>query len=164
MNVKLDVPPGYDEGTKIRFTFDITASGNPEQSNRYISATYKRTSNSRVLDRISYGGLAQGLTSIESFDRQNGFYRFLFEDLKDLHNNPISQESLDRVLLWRKSSNGIWERETEFVPANSIVTEENRSSALIMLVLDCTTSLGNDFSKMQIAAKQFVNTLASSNH
>lgn len=164
VNVKLDVPPGYEEGTQIRFTFDITASGNPEQSTRYISSIYKRTSNSRVLDRITYGGLTQGLTSIESFDKQNGFYRFLFEDLKDLHNNPISQTSLDKVLLWRKSSNGVWERETEFVPANSINTEENRNSALIMLVLDCTTSLGDDFREMQTAAKKFVHTLVTSNH
>ncbi len=164
VNVKLDVPPGYDEGTQIRFTFDITASGNPEQSTRYISAIYKRTSNSRVLDRITYRGLSQGLTSIESFDKQNGFYRFPFEDLKDQQGNPISQTSLNRVLLWRKSSNGVWEKETEFIPANSIVTEENRSSALIMLVLDCTTSLGDDFKEMQTAAKEFIHTLASSNH
>lgn len=164
VNVKLDVPPGYEEGTQIRFTFDITDSGNPEQSNRYISAIYKRTSNSRVLDRITYKGLTQGLTSIESFDKQNGFYRFPFENLKDEHGNSISQTSLDRVLLWRKSSNGVWERETEFVPANSIVTEEDKNSALIMLVLDCTTSLGNDFSKMQTAAKEFIHTLASSNY
>ena len=164
VNVKLDVPPGYDEGTQIRFTFDITASGNPEQSTRYISAIYKRTSNSRVLDRITYRGLSQGLTSIESFDKQNGFYRFPFEDLKDQQGNPISQTSLHRVLLWRKSSNGVWEKETEFIPANSIVTEENRSSALIMLVLDCTTSLGDDFKEMQTAAKEFIHTLASSNH
>ncbi len=164
VNVKLDVPPGYDEGTQIRFTFDITASGNPQQSSRYIAATYKRTSNSRILDNITYGGLADGRRSIESFDKQNGFYRFLFEDLKDLQGNPISQTSLNRVLLWRKSSNGVWEKETEFVPANSVVTEEDRNSALIMLVLDCTTSLGNDFSKMQDAAKDFVRTLVSSNH
>ena len=164
VNVKLDVPPGYDEGTQIRFTFDITASGNPEQSARYISAIYNRTSNSRVLDHITYEGLAQGLTSIESFDKQNGFYRFPFEDLKDQHGNPISQASLDRVLLWRKSSNGVWEKETEFVPANSVFTEENRSSAMIMLVLDCTTSLGDDFREMQTAAKEFIHTLASSNH
>ncbi len=164
VNVKLDVPPGYDEGTQIRFTFDITASGNPQQSSRYIVATYKRTSNSRILDNITYGGLTDGRRSIESFDKQNGFYRFLFEDLKDLQGNPISQTSLNRVLLWRKSSNGVWEKETEFVPANSVVTEEDRNSALIMLVLDCTTSLGNDFSNMQDAAKDFVRTLVSSNH
>ena len=164
VNVKLDVPPGYDEGTQIRFTFDITASENPEHSTQYISAIYKRTSNSRVLDHISYGGFKQGLTSIESFDKQNGFFRFLFEDLKDLNDNPVSQTSLDRVLLWRKSSNGVWEKETEFIPANSVFTEENRSSALIMLVLDCTTSLGNDFREMQTAAKEFIHILVTSNH
>ena len=162
VNIKLDVPPGYEEGTQIRFTFDITASGNPSQSTRYISATYKRTTNSRILDNITYGGLAQGRTSIESFDKQNGFFRFPFEDLKDLQGNPISQSNLNKVLLWHKSSNGVWERETEFVPDNSIITEEDKNSALIMLVLDCTTSLGNDFSKMQTAAEKFVHTLASS--
>ena len=162
VNIKLDVPPGYEEGTQIRFTFDITASGNPNYSTRYISATYKRTNNSRILDNITYGGLAPGRTSIESFDKQNGFFRFPFEDLKDLQGNPISQSNLNKVLLWHKSSNGVWERETEFVPDNSIVTEEDKNSALIMLVLDCTTSLGSDFSKMQTAAKKFVHALASS--
>ena len=59
------------------------------------------------------------------------------------------------------TDNDIWNHESEFKPGTSSELIEIRSSALIMLVLDCTTSLGSDFERMKQASKDFVRTLAN---
>ena len=61
------------------------------------------------------------------------------------------------------SSNGIWNHETEFKRGSSSELNVKRNSALIMLVLDCTSSLGDEFEMMKQAGKDFVTTLANSN-
>ena len=66
-------------------------------------------------------------------------------------------------MLWKKTSTGGWDKESEFDPASSSNITEDKSSALIMLVLDCTNSLGSDFGNMQQSAKNFIYTLANTN-
>ena len=69
VNLGVNVPGGYDEGQRLRFTFDnVTAAA---QSTCFIEATYRRTSNgTRVLDNIIYYGLAPGQTTITSSSSQ----------------------------------------------------------------------------------------------
>ncbi len=160
VNLGVNVPGGYDDGQVLRFTFDNASSATG--SSRYIEATYRR-SNGRTLESISYHGLAQGATSISSSSSQGTYYKFLFEDLKYTDGTSISQADINRIMLWKKTSTGGWDRESEFDPASSSNITEDKSSALIMLVLDCTNSLGNDFSNMQQSARNFVYTLANSN-
>lgn len=160
VNLGVNVPGGYDDGQVLRFTFDNASSAT--SSNRYIEATYRR-SNGRMLESISYHGLAQGTTTISSSSSQGTYYKFMFEDLKYADGTSISQADINRIMLWKKTSTGGWDRESEFDPASSSTITEDKSSALIMLVLDCTNSLGNDFSNMQQSARNFVYTLANSN-
>ena len=160
VNLGVNVPGGYDDGQVLRFTFDNASSATG--SSRYIEATYRR-SNGRTLESISYHGLAQGATSISSSSSQGTYYQFLFEDLKYTDGTSISQADINRIMLWKKTSTGGWDRESEFDPASSSNITEDKSSALIMLVLDCTNSLGNDFGNMQQSARNFVYTLANSN-
>lgn len=159
VSLAVDVPGGYDDGQLIRFTFDNVNSAT--SSSKYIEATYKRTSNGRNLENVSYHGFAQGATTLSSVS-QGVYYRFKFDNLAYTGGEPVSQTDLDRIKLWKKTSNGNWDKETEFSPGSSSNVTEDKSSALIMLVLDCTTSLGSDFSRMQSGAKNFVNTLANS--
>jgi hypothetical protein len=162
VNLGVNVPGGYDEGQKLRFTFDdVTAAG---QSTRFIEATYRRTSNSsRTLDNIIYYGLAPGRSSIASTSSQGAYYQFLFQGLAYLDGTPISQADMANIKLWKQTSTGAWDKETEFNPASSTTVTEDKNSALIILVLDCTTSLGSDFVNMQNSAKQFIGTLANVN-
>ena len=160
VNLGVNVPGGYDDGQVLRFTFDNASSATG--SSRYIEATYRR-SNGRTLESISYHGLAQGATSISSSSSQGTYYQFLFEDLKYTDGTSISQGDINNIMLWKKTSTGGWDRESEFDPASSSNITEDKSSALIMLVLDCTNSLGNDFGNMQQSARNFVYTLANSN-
>lgn len=160
VNLGVNVPGGYDDGQVLRFTFDNASAAT--SSSRYIEATYRR-SNGRTLESISYHGLAQGATSISSSSSQGTYYQFLFEDLKYTDGTSISQGDINNIMLWKRTSTGGWDRESEFDPASSSNITEDKSSALIMLVLDCTNSLGNDFSNMQQSARNFVYTLANSN-
>lgn len=158
-SLAVDVPGGYDDGQLIRFTFDNV--DNATSSSKYIEATYKRTSNGRSLENVSYHGFAQGATVLTSVS-QGVYYRFKFDNLAYVGGESVSETDMNRIKLWKKTTNGGWDRETEFSPGSSSNVVEDKSSALIMLVLDCTTSLGNDFSRMQSGAKSFVNTLANS--
>lgn len=158
VNLGVDVPGGYDDGQLLRFTFDNASAAT--NSSKYIEATYKRSSkNSRKLENISYVGFNSGSSSITSSSSKGAYYHFSFNDLRYTDGTSISQSDINKIMLWKKTSNGNWDKESEFDPASSSSITEDKSSALIVLVLDCTTSLGNDFSKMQDAGKSFVHTL-----
>ena len=162
VNLGVNVPGGYDEGQKLRFTFDDVNAAS--QSTMFIEATYRRTSSgTRALDNIIYYGLAQGPATVASTASQGAYYQFLFQGLAYLDGNPVSQSDLGNIKLWKQTSTGAWDKETEFNPASSTTVTEDKNSALIVLVLDCTTSLGSDFANMQSSAKQFIGTLANVN-
>lgn len=161
VNLGVDIPGGYDDGQQLRFTFDNVSSAT--SSSHYIEATYKRPSTtSRRLDNVTYHGFTQGPSSIPSVLSQGLYYRFEFSNLTYTNGNAITESDMSRIKLWKKTGNGAWDMETEFDPASSSNITEDKNSALIMLVLDCTKSLGSDFSKMQQGAEKFVNTLVNS--
>lgn len=158
VNLDIKVPGGYDDGQHLRFTFDN--SDTATDSKLYIEATFHR-SEGRTLEDIAYHGLSSQTTvSIGSAD--GAYYHFVFEDLKyDDGNTPVSDADISRIMLWKETSTGGWDKESEFNPASSSTITEDKNSALIMLVLDCTTSLGSDFARMQQAGKDFVTTLVN---
>ena len=162
VNLGVNVPGGYDDGQRLRFTFDNISSAT--SSTKFIEATYRRTANgSRALESVIYYGFSQGATSIPSSSSQGAYYTFLFQNLNYLDGSPVSQTDLNNIKLWKQTSTGAWDKETEFNPASSTTVTEEKNSAMIILVLDCTTSLGSDFVHMQESARQFVQTLANVN-
>ena len=157
VNLDVLVPGGYDDGQLLRFTFDNKTA---TTSNLYIEATYRRVSG-RTLEDITYHGLAS-LTTVATGTSAGAYHHFVFEELKYADSDtPISDADINKIMLWKETSTGGWDKESEFDPASSVDLEENKNSALIMLVLDCTTSLGSDFSRMKQAAKDFVTTLVN---
>ena len=171
VSLKVSIPGGYKDGMKLRLTFDINCDsdsnncdGEAADSDLYIEATFKKSGSERTLEDIKYHGFAQGLTKI-SGTLEEVTYRFVFEDIKySSDNNPLLNRDYQKINLWKQTSNGIWDHETEFKRDNSSKLEEEKSSALIMLVLDCTTSLGNEFGKMKQAGQDFVTTLFKGNN
>lgn len=162
VNLGVNLPGGYDEGQQLRFTFDNVNAA--LSSTKYIQATYRRTSSdSRTLDNITYYGFTQGATSIASSSLQGAYYQFLFENLTYTNGNSVSQSDINMIKLWKQTSTGAWDKETEFNPASSTTITEDKNSALIMLVLDCSSSLGSDFANLKQSARRFVNTLANVN-
>jgi len=53
----------------------------------------------------------------------------------------------------------LWQVNSEFVPGINTDLKQEWKSAVIVLVLDCSTSLGNDFVSLQYAAKDFIDGL-----
>lgn len=162
VNLGVNVPGGYDDGQRLRFTFDNVSSAT--SSTKFIEATYRRNANgTRTLESVIYYGFSQGAISIPSSSSQGAYYTFLFQNLNYLDGSPVSQTDLNNIKLWKQTSTGAWDKETEFNPASSTTVTEEKNSAMIILVLDCTTSLGSDFVHMQESARQFVQTLANVN-
>lgn len=163
VNLGVNVPGGYDDGQRLRFTFDNVT--NALNSTKFIEATYKRTPNGgRALVNLTYNGFTIGASTISSSSSQGAYYQFLFQNLTYLDGSPVAQADLNNIKLWKQTSTGAWDKETEFNPASSTTVTEEKNSALIILVLDCTTSLGSDFGRMQESAKNFVGTLANVNN
>ena len=163
VNLDVKVPDGYDDGQPLRFTFD----GQGEDSELYIEAKFHRSDDARTLEEISYHGLVKGKTKISgTLDSDGAYYHFMFEDLKyESDKTPLSDSDINKIQLWVQNKNKeTWKTDSEFGRQNSVNVEEHRSSALIMLVLDCTTSLGSDFGTMQQAGKEFINTLVNGNN
>ena len=162
INVGVYIPGGYDNGQVIRYTFDnVSAATN---SNLYIEATYRRSGSTRTLENIKYEGFMQGASTISSTATgPHGELYFQFNDLKYSDGTTVSQsEIMSKSRLWKQTSSGGWDGESEMNMAElPPVIDEDKSSALIMLVLDATTSLGSDFSRMQNAARNFVETLVN---
>lgn len=154
--LKLQIPGGYNDGTIIRFTFDNVSSA--DNSSKYIECTYRRTSSGRTLENVTYHGLKNGVSVLNSVAQSGLYYEFAFNNLAFENGNVVTPADVAKLKLWRKISSG-WQPDGEFTPENSSDVIEEKSSALIMLVLDCTSSLGNDFNNMKQGAIKFVETL-----
>lgn len=164
-SLTLLIPPGYNDGQIIRFTFDNISSSSTaaENSTSYIECTYKRTENGRRLENITYHGWQNGASSVSSFEKEGRYYRVAFENLTKENGDLVSDGDKRYLQLFYKTSSSEWQPDSEFTPDTFSDVIEKQSSALILLVLDCTTSLGSEFSSLKNAAKQFVETLVSSN-
>ena len=157
--LKLQIPGGYNDGTIIRFTFDNVSSA--DNSSKYIECTYRRTSSGRTLENVTYHGLKNGVSVLNSVAQSGLYYEFAFNNLAFENGNVVTPADVAKLKLWRKISSG-WQPDGEFTPENSSDVIEEKSSALIMLVLDCTSSLGNDFNNMKQGALRFIETLVNS--
>ncbi len=145
--------PGLSNGTKVRFTFDNVNSA--DNSTLYIEGTFNLAA--RSLENVKYVGLTStsGTTIKGSVD--GIFVTFTFEGVHTDSNKLIDNTFTDE---WTYiTSNNTWQINSEFdkTENSDIITE--RSSAVIMLVLDCSSSLANDFTTAQNNAKDFINTL-----
>ena len=156
INYGVYMPGGYGSG-QIRYTFDNAKSA--ESSELYIEGTYNKKTT--TLENIIYHGFAKGATTIKAQQGPKGTLYFQFDNLR-YSDGSIASEDMS-FTLWQQIDGGDWKSDGEissedFPPQ----TKRDVSSALIMLVLDCTTSLSPDnFNKMQDAAKEFVRTLAN---
>ncbi|MDE5773615.1 MAG: DUF1566 domain-containing protein, partial [Muribaculaceae bacterium] len=148
--------PVVSNGAKIRFTLDGTsASNNVNSAKFYIEGTYNYRE--RALENIVYGGMDCG-SGEKVYGVQEGiFVTFDFSNIRT-NNNVLLKPA--NIREWEYvSSSSKWQINSEFDTENGAEVEVTRSSAAIMLVLDCSSSLKNDFSTVQTSAKNFINVL-----
>lgn len=155
-NVTLRMSP-QEPGTRIRFTFDNVSDANLSQC--YIDGTYNRTStNLGQLTGLNYVGMESMSGISVTATSENRYDLFTFRNLNDLAGNQITT---DYVKLWNwEESTEQWVPNSEFTSTGNSETVEEYKSAMIMLVLDCSSSLGDDFVNMKTAANSFIETLS----
>lgn len=147
------VMPGLSNGTRVRFTFDNVADAN--KSTLYIEGTYNRRE--RTLTDVKYYGMSSTSGSVVAGEISEViFTKFTFESILTKDNTFINKSFINE---WYKTSDGAWQVNSEFDPDQQPDIELVQSSMLIMLVLDCSSSLGDEFATVQSAAKNFISTM-----
>ncbi len=147
--------PGEANGTKIRFTFDNVT--NAANSTLYIEGTFNLKN--KTLEGVTYYGLTSTSGTTVQGTVDGIFVSFTFEGITTDSKQTVSRDYINE---WTYiSSTEAWQINSEFDRDQNtdIIVEEK--SAAIMLVLDCSSSLGDQFSTMQNSAKSFINTLVN---
>lgn len=146
--------PAPEHNTRIRFTFDNV--NNAEDSERYIEGIFLNQNGTCLLNEITYVGL-QNCGNVIYPTTEGIFVYFTFSNL---YNTDGEQVYTGNTKQWNWSNNAqTWVNNSEFTPNGYITTHEEYKSAMIMLVLDCSSSLGSDFQSVKSAACQFIETL-----
>ena len=154
-NVTLRLP-AQEPNVVVRFTFDEVQ--NATQSQCYIQGTYVRNGGVGQLTDVEYVGL-ECLTGTTATSVSEGIFDvFSFKNLNDFQGNQVSTSN---VKLWSLiPATNQWQVNSEFTPSGNTEIVDEYKSAMIMLVLDCSSSLSNDFTSMKTAANQFIETLS----
>lgn len=159
------VIPGPDDGARLRFTFDITKDNANSQdaasSSLYIEGTFNVEVNPLryILSDIEYHGMDTLSGSVISGEEVDEFLKFTFEKVLT---NDSTFLSKDIIKEWYLTPDSLWQKNSEFKPDQQPDIVTKSSSAIIMLVLDCSSSLDADYPKVQEKAKSFINILFSS--
>ena len=146
--------PGQSNGTLVRFTFDGYSA---ENSSLYIEGTFNLSD--RSLRNVSYHGIKAESGSFIKGKQDGIFVTYTFSGLQRTDGNGLIPTSNIRQY-YKSESATTWQVNSEFTPDNNTQTTIAHSGAVIMLVLDCSSSLGSQFSDMLSYAKDFVNRVA----
>ena len=148
--------PMLDDGQMYRFTFDNVTSAS--QSECYIEGTMNVRNN--TLNNVRYVGLTcSSGTSIQG-TRYGINISFDFVDIKDANGKNLSLNYVKEYYM----DGSFWQVNSEFDKGDDVEVKVERSSAAIMLVLDCSSSLqsgGDKFTEMKTHVMSFIETLAS---
>ena len=147
--------PGQSNETLIRFTFD---GSSVTKSSMYIEGTFNLSD--RSLRNVTYHGLrAENGETVQG--KQDGiFVTFTFTGLQRVDGNGLIPTSNIRQY-YKSPSSTNWQKNSEFTPANNTQTSITHSGAVIMLVLDCSNSLGSQFSNIKEYANDFIDRVAN---
>ena len=146
--------PGQSNGTLIRFTFDGNSAAN---SSLYIEGTFNLAD--RSLRDVSYHGIKAESGSVIPGKQDGIFVTYTFTGLQRMDGNGLIPTS--NIKQYYKSATATsWQVNSEFSPENNTQTTISHAGTVIMLVLDCSSSLGSQFGDMQSYAKDFIDRVA----
>ena len=141
---------GKANDTRVRFTLDNVSTA--DNSSKYIEGTFDMYN--VCLYDVSYHGFScSSGTRVQGTD-VGGMITFHFTDIR-LDDNSEIRKGWIKQWRWDKESNS-WHPYSEFDPNENSTVDIVKESAVVLLNLDCTTSLGNDFSTLKTHAKSFI--------
>ncbi len=157
-SLKLTIPQPYNN-TKIRFTFDIDSKDDATTSKCYIEGIFRDGS----LTQTQYKGLtsSSGVT-VKSESAGSINISFTFTNLQLSTGDELTTS---RIKQWEWiASNNLWQINSEFNPDKSTETTVEMQSAVIILLLDCSSSLGEDIERIKETAQNFIEALSGASN
>ena len=145
--------PAPNPGQKIRFTFDTVTDAS--QSQMYIEGEFENGKTPK-LKNLTYKGITGNMTEVEG-EIVGIKIKFTIKGLLAVGGGEIPTGRNIQEFKWTGS---VWQVNSEFDPTGSTETEQIQKSAAIILVLDCSSSLGDKVTDVKTAAKEFIRVLS----
>lgn len=154
-DITLRIPhPG--NGARIRFTFDIsgaTSDNAASNSHKYIEGTFNSSTCS--LDDIKYMGLSSSSGISVSGIKDGIFIEFTFADVETEDKVLITTEITEQ---WTYiAATGKWQINSEFDKNGKF--DVVAKSPVVILILDCSSSLKEQFNQIRTNAHSFIDIL-----
>ncbi len=152
--------PGVGTGTRIRFTLDEVNSATVDDSQVYIEGTFSLKT--RSLTNIVYHGMTcTAGDSVAASSVDGVFVTLVFKGIQ-LDSEERIEKNHIQEWYWVEDQQA-WEASTEFSAGRLPDVESTYSSALVMLLLDCSSVLDENFGELQSAANQFIERMQNYN-
>ena len=152
--------PGVGTGTRIRFTFDEVSGDNVDDSQVYIEGTFSLKT--RSLTNIVYKGLTcTAGDSVAASSVDGMFVSLVFDGIQLDSEERIEKKNINEWY-WVEDQNA-WEASTEFSTSRLPDVESIYSSALVMLLMDCSSVMDENFSELKLAANSFIERMLNYN-
>ena len=152
--------PGVGTGTRIRFTLDEVDEQTVNDSQVYIEGTFSLKT--RSLTNITYQGMTcTAGDSVAASSVDGMFVTLVFGGIQLDSEDRIVKKNI-KEWYWIEDQ-GIWEASTEFSASRLPDVESTYSSALVMLLLDCSSVSGENFNELQAAANSFIERMENYN-
>ena len=152
--------PGVGTGTRIRFTLDDVDEATVNDSKVYIEGTFSLKT--RSLTNITYEGMTcTAGDSVAASSVDGMFVSLVFSGIQLANEGRIEKEKIQEWY-WVEDQNA-WALSTEFSADRIPEVESTYSSALVMLLLDCSTVLEEEFGQLQFAANSFIERMQNYN-
>lgn len=146
---------GKENGTILRVTLDGTTAA---ASKKYIEGTFNFADQSLL--NVKYVGVTSESGSTVPYDTRigNSKFQYIFEDVKTLDGSTIEPKN---IKFWTYiPSSGLWQETNEGDTGSEPEVETLKKSAVVVFVLDCSSSLSNNFTELKTYANNFISTLA----
>ena len=152
--------PGVGTGTRIRFTLDEVNDGTVDDSQVYIEGTFSLKT--RSLTNIVYKGMTCTAGDRVAASSVDGVFVSLVFDGIQLDNEERIEKKNIKEWYWIEDQ-GIWEASTEFSADRLPDVERTYSSALVMLLMDCSSVVDDNFDDLKLAANSFIERMLNYN-
>jgi len=152
--------PGVGTGTRIRFTLDEVTPETVAESQVYIEGTFSLKT--RSLTNIIYHGMTcTAGDSVAASSVDGVFVSLVFPGVQLDSEERIEKKNIQEWYWVEDQST--WSLNTEFSTSRLPDVESTYSSALVMLLLDCSTVADENFVEMQTAANSFIERMLNYN-
>ena len=152
--------PGVGTGTRIRFTFDEVDANSVDDSQVYIEGTFSLKS--RSLTNLVYKGMTcTAGDSVAASSVDGMFVSLVFGGIQLDSEERIEKDNIQEWY-WVENQNE-WEVSTEFSTSRLPDVESTYSSALVMLLMDCSSVMNENFGELKVAANSFIERMLNYN-